>query len=147
MRKSGALSLALSAGLIAVLALMLRVLTAPVKLSPERVKVPMAAWYSPVCLRDRAHRGLDGDRQAGGDRRRTRLGRSAAKDGGWTAILLRDAKALAPAENSRLAAIASQAIEVSTGLRPDQAIKRRQWACPAGQGAWPIARATAPARR
>ena len=33
----------MSAGLIAVFALMLRVLTAPLKLSPERVKVPMVA--------------------------------------------------------------------------------------------------------
>jgi hypothetical protein len=40
--------------------------------------------------RDRAHRGLDGDRQAGGDRRRSRQARSAAEDGGRAAFLPRE---------------------------------------------------------
>src|SRR4051794_6313865 len=53
-------------------------------------------------------------------------GRSAAEDDGRAAILFRDAKALAPAENSRPAAIAAEAIEASAVLRPDQAIKRRR---------------------
>ena len=40
--------------------------------------------------RDRAHRGLDGDRQAGGDRRRSLQARSAAEDGGRAAFLFRE---------------------------------------------------------
>jgi hypothetical protein len=52
--------------------------------------------------------------------------RSTAKDGGRAAILFRDAKALAPAENSRPAAVAAEAIEASAVLRPDQAIKRQR---------------------
>src|SRR3954469_8175894 len=52
--------------------------------------------------------------------------RSTAEDGGRAVILFRDAKALAPAENSRPAAIAAEAIEASAVLRPDQAIKRRR---------------------
>src|SRR4051794_33296842 len=52
--------------------------------------------------------------------------RSTAEDGGRAAILFRDAKALAPAENSRPAAVAAEAIEASAVLRPDQAIKRRR---------------------
>ena len=53
------------------------------------------------CSSGRAHRGLDGDRPAGGDRRRTRRC-EPQRSGGWrqTAILLRDAKPLAAAENS-----------------------------------------------
>jgi hypothetical protein len=39
-------------------------------------------------LRD--HRGLDGDLKAEGDRRRTRLGRSAAEDGGGETFLPRE---------------------------------------------------------
>ena len=56
---------------------------------------------SPAVLSGRAHRGLDGDRPAGGDRRRTRPC-EPQRSGGWrpTAILLRDAKPLAAAENS-----------------------------------------------
>src|SRR4051794_37611245 len=52
--------------------------------------------------------------------------RSTAEDGGRAAILFRDAKALAPAENSRPAAIAAEAIEASAVLRPDQAIERQR---------------------
>ncbi len=37
---------------------------------------------SPVCLPGPRHRGLDGDLEAGGDRRRSRQARSAAEDGG-----------------------------------------------------------------
>jgi hypothetical protein len=40
--------------------------------------------------RDRAHRGLDGGRQAGGDRRRSRQARSAAEDGVRAAFLPRE---------------------------------------------------------
>jgi hypothetical protein len=46
---------------------------------------------SPYCFRARDHRGLDGDLQAGGDRRRTRSpGRSAAEDGGGETLLARE---------------------------------------------------------
>src|SRR5262249_18078650 len=40
--------------------------------------------------RARDYRGLDGDRQAAGDRRRTRWGRSAAEDGGGGTFLARE---------------------------------------------------------
>ncbi|MFX9995568.1 hypothetical protein ABTP67_19060, partial [Acinetobacter baumannii] len=44
----------------------------------ERTDVSHAT--SPVVFRARDHRGLDGDLKAEDDRRRTRLGRSAAED-------------------------------------------------------------------
>src|SRR5712671_2607022 len=43
-----------------------------------------------LAVRARDHRGLDGDRQAAGDRRRTPWGRSAAEDGGGETFLARE---------------------------------------------------------
>src|SRR5216684_8750443 len=43
-----------------------------------------------LAVRARDHRGLDGDRQAAGDRRRTPWGRSAAEDGGGGTFLARE---------------------------------------------------------
>src|SRR5271165_1979029 len=80
---------------------------------------------SPWLFRARDHRGLDGDLQAGGDRRRTRpAGRSAAEDGGGASFLASARNGRRPGEESRAAAVAAQAIEVPTVLRPDQAIER-----------------------
>src|SRR5450432_1693202 len=45
---------------------------------------------SPWLFRARDHRGLDGDRRAEGDRRRTRSGRSTAEDGGGESFLPRE---------------------------------------------------------
>jgi hypothetical protein len=45
---------------------------------------------SPVCLSGRAHRGLDGDRWAGGERRRSPWARSAAEDGEGGTFLVRE---------------------------------------------------------
>jgi len=87
----GRLVAAFSAALIVVLALMLRVLTAPVKVSPDLVKVPMVAMVcSSSVSRDCAYRGLDGDRQAEGDRRRRRQARSATEDGDRPGFLPRE---------------------------------------------------------
>jgi hypothetical protein len=43
-----------------------------------------------LAVRARDHRGLDGDRQAAGDRRRTPWGRSTAEDGGGETFLARE---------------------------------------------------------
>jgi hypothetical protein len=84
--------------------------------------------------------GLDGADPAGGLATRILQDRSAAEDGGWPAILFRDAKppAWAAAENSGPATVAgkSEGLQPFT-LRPDQAIEQAVWASKAGQGAHP----------
>ncbi len=77
-----------------------------------------------------AHRGLDGDLQAGGKRRTRPPGRSAAEDGGGGAFLVSARNGRRPGEESRAAAVAAQAIEVPTVLRPDQAIERPRGRAP-----------------
>src|SRR5208337_2154986 len=58
--------------------------------SPIFLKVPMVAMSFLLAARARDHRSLDGDRQAMGDRRRTRQGRSAAEDGERKTFLPRE---------------------------------------------------------
>jgi hypothetical protein len=71
------LSQDLSAGLIIVLAVMLRVLTVPVKVAGlGEGDDGRHGMLLSVC-RDRAHRGLDGDLLARGDRRRSHQASSA----------------------------------------------------------------------
>src|SRR5258708_5239045 len=74
------------------LAWTLKVTISPWNSLPDFLKEPMFAMsLSPCCFRARDHRGLDGDLQAGGDRRRTRSpGRSAAEDGGGETFLARE---------------------------------------------------------
>ncbi len=55
---------------------------------------------SPVCLPGRAHRGLDGDLQAGGDRRRTRSRAGAQRRMAAGSFLASRGMALAPGEES-----------------------------------------------
>jgi len=75
-----------------------------------------------LAFEPRDHRGLDGDLNAEGDRRRTRLGRSAAEDGGGQDFLAprgmgapspRLSRGGSPGEESLTSAIAVQAIEAS----------------------------------
>src|SRR3954447_19309213 len=105
---------------------MLSVLTAPVKVVPERMKVPMVAMVLSPVSRDRAHRGLDGDLQAAGDRRRTR--HEPEQSGGWRpgGFLGSRGMRFSAGEESCPVAIAAEAIEASAVLRPDQAIERQR---------------------
>src|ERR1700752_3313194 len=65
------------------LALRLRVTSSPVKPCSVLVKVPMFAIVVLLALfPSRDHRGLDGDRKAGDERRRILQDRSAAEDAG-----------------------------------------------------------------
>src|ERR1700752_5484608 len=71
------------------LALRLRVTSSPVKPCSVLVKVPMFAIVVLLALFPRRdHRGLDGDRQDGDERRRIRQDRSAAEDAGGGPFLL-----------------------------------------------------------
>src|SRR5216683_1833912 len=72
-------------------------------------------------LRD--HRGLDGDLKAEGDRRRTRLGRSAAEDGGGETFLPREEWAKPRGRKSRRSHCGS-GDRGEAGLRPDLANER-----------------------
>jgi hypothetical protein len=74
--------------------------------------VPMVAMLSLLgCyFEHRAHRGLDGDQGAGGDRRRTLQGRSAAEDVGRETFLSRE-EARRAGEESRTTGVAAEAIE------------------------------------
>src|SRR5882757_9388273 len=89
----------------------LKVRISPRNSWPDFLKVPMFAMSFLLGARARDHRGLDGDLQAEGDRRRTpvRAGaqrRMAAARLSW---LARNGQS--PGEESRAAAIAAQAIE------------------------------------
>ena len=68
----------------------LRVTISPWNSWPDFLKVPMLAMSLLLAVRARDHRGLDGDLQAEGDRRRTPSGRSAAEDGGGETFLPRE---------------------------------------------------------
>jgi hypothetical protein len=107
------------------------------KVVPERMKVPMVAMVLSPVSRDRAHRGLDGDLQAAGDRRRTcmQAGAERRMAAGRLSCLARNGVPGSPrrwpwggtpGEESCPAAIAAEAIEASAVLRPDQAIERRR---------------------
>src|SRR5579871_5192319 len=92
MRWLGALSpvRAVSGTMRTPLAWTLRVKISPWNSLPDFLKVPMVAMSFLLVVRARDHRGLDGDRQAAGDRRRTRQGRSAAEDGDGATFLPRE---------------------------------------------------------
>jgi hypothetical protein len=69
---------------------------------PVFLKVPMVAMSDLLLVsRARAHRGLDGDRRAGGDRRRTQLA-GPKRSGGRrrTAFLYREECGVAAGEES-----------------------------------------------
>src|SRR5215470_12009256 len=120
MRWLGAFSLVRLTGTMRTfLARRLRVKISPrYSLSPTRSKVPMVAmWFLPA-VRARDHRGLDGDQEAAGDRRRTRRAgahrRMAARDflvprgmGEPISRALFLARGASPGEESRAAAIAA----------------------------------------
>ena len=79
---------------------------------------------SPCCFRARDHRGLDGDRRAGGDRRRIRLAdQSEAEDGRRTTFLSREEWAARPGEES-FAPPLRLGDRGAAVLRPDQAMER-----------------------
>jgi hypothetical protein len=81
-----------------------------------------------LAVRARDHRGLDGDLQAEGDRRRTRLRagaqqRMAAARLSW---LARNGRS--PGEENRAAAVAAQAIEAQPSfgqIKPSEAARLR----------------------
>src|SRR3954452_12979803 len=90
----------------------LRVTISPWSSWPDFLNEPMLAMSLLLAVFElRDHRGLDGDLNAEGDRRRTRLGRSAAEDGGGETFLARARNGRSPGEESLTAAIAVQAIE------------------------------------
>src|SRR5712664_3154388 len=69
----------------------LRVTISPWSSWPDFLNEPMLAMSLLLAVFElRDHRGLDGDLRAEGDRRRTRLGRSAAEDGGGETFLPRE---------------------------------------------------------
>src|ERR1700730_15508928 len=73
------------------LACMLRVMISPWNSWPDFLKEPMLAMVLLLAVFElRDHRGLDGDLEAEGDRRRTHSGRSAAEDGGGETFLPRE---------------------------------------------------------
>src|SRR5215208_3341858 len=103
----------------------LRVTISPWNSWPDFLKEPMLAMSLLLsCFRARDHRGLDGDLKAEGDRRRTRLGRSAAEDGGGETFLASRGMGEAQGKKVDPSAIAVQAIEAA-GLRLDQANERQ----------------------
>src|SRR5882672_3577838 len=124
MRKSGALSFAFSAGLIRALTLSASVLTAPVKPFSVFVKVPMVAMVVLlVCCSGRDHRGLDGDREAGGDRDAPLAAEAAAEDGG-TKTFLGSARNARHAQGKKVDGPPLRAGDRGVaGPRPDQPIR------------------------
>jgi hypothetical protein len=99
---------------------------------------------SPLAVRARDHRGLDGDRQATGDRRRTR---GPERSGGWRRRDFVGSRgmgepgsprafsrgAASPGEESRAAAIAARRSRPAV-LWPDHAIKRPRGSPDSSQG-------------
>src|SRR5690242_6123983 len=89
----------------------LSVTISPWKSLPTFLKEPMFAMSLLLAASCRDHRGLDGDREAGGDRRRTSC--RPQRRGGWRrgdfVVFARNGRS--PGEESRPAAIAAQAIE------------------------------------
>src|SRR5579883_3434287 len=75
------------------------------------LKEPMLAMSLLLAVRARDHRGLDGDLQAGDDRRRTRLRAGAQRrmPSGRLSCLARNGRS--PGEESRGEGVAAQAIE------------------------------------
>src|SRR5215831_3887419 len=101
----------------------LRVTISPWYSWPDFLKVPMLAMSLLLDVRARDHRGLDGDLQAQGDRRRTHLrAESAAEDGGGETFLPREewAKPRGRKSHRRRCGTGDRGADV---LWPDQAIR------------------------
>src|ERR1700676_3838978 len=102
----------------------LRVTISPWNSWPDFLNEPMLAMSLLLAVFElRDHRGLDGDLKAEGDRRRTRLGRSAAEDGGGETFLPREEWAKPRGRKSHRRHCGSDDRGVA-GLRPDQANER-----------------------
>src|ERR1700751_2289542 len=103
------------------LALRLRVPSSPVKPCSVLVKVPMFAIVVLLALfPSRDHRGLDGDRKAGDERRRILQDRSAAEDARRATFLLREewAKPRGRKLNAGIAARRSRRSRCPAKVRP-----------------------------
>src|SRR2546430_16813433 len=92
----------------------LRVTISPWYSWPDFLKVPMLAMSLLLDVRTRDHRGLEGDLQAEGDRRRTHLRAEAKRRMAAVrpSCLARNGRS--PGEESLTAAVAAQAIEAQT---------------------------------
>src|SRR6476646_5469259 len=102
----------------------LRVTISPWNSWPNFLNEPMLAMSLLLAVFElRDHRGLDGDLKAEGDRRRTRLGRSAAEDGRGETFLPREEWAKPRGRKSRPRHCGS-GDRGAAGLRPDQANER-----------------------
>src|SRR6266478_3147863 len=90
----------------------LRVTISPCNSPPTFLKEPMFAMTLLLWLsRARDHRGLDGDRKAGGDRRRTRSRAGAERRMAPVRLCCLARNGRSPGEESRSDAVAAQAIE------------------------------------
>src|SRR6266478_1958052 len=102
----------------------LRVTISPWNSWPDFLNEPMLAMSLLLAVFElRDHRGLDGDLKAEGDRRRTRLGRSAAEDGGGETFLPREEWAKPRGRKSHRCHCGS-GDRGAAGLRPDRANER-----------------------
>src|SRR6478672_12255095 len=107
----------------------LRVTISPWNSWPDFLNEPMLAMSLLLAVSElRDHRGLDGDLEAEGDRRRTRLGRSAAEDGGGETFLPREEWAKPRGRKSHRSRCGS-GDRGAAGLRLDQANERQGAAC------------------
>src|SRR5205807_6232087 len=89
----------------------LRVTISPWYSWPDFLKVPMLAMSLLLDVRARDHRGLDGDLQAGGDRRRTRSRAGAQRRMAAVRLSCLARNGRSPGEESLTDAVAAQAIE------------------------------------
>src|SRR5262249_20244292 len=102
----------------------LRVTISPWYSWPDFLKVPMLAMSLLLGVRARDHRGLDGDLQAEGDRRRIHLGAEAQGRMAGVRLSCLARKGRSPGEESLTAAVAAQAIEAQTSfgqIKPSEA--------------------------
>src|SRR6202163_2824457 len=108
----------------------LRVTISPWNSWPDFLNEPMLAISLLLAVFElRDHRGLDGDLKAEGDRRRTRLGRSAAEDGGGETFLAIARNGRSPGEESLTAAVAVQAIEAQPAFGQIKPMRGKVLAC------------------
>src|SRR3546814_12645969 len=112
------------------LAWTLSVTISPLNSLPLFLKVPMVAMLSLLgCyFEHRAHRGLDGDQGAGGDRRRTLQGRSAAEDVGRETFLSRE-EARRAGEDSRTTGVEAEATEAKPAFGQHSTFRDRVGVC------------------
>src|SRR5439155_3101636 len=102
----------------------LRVTISPWYSWPDFLKVPMLAMSLLLDVRARDHRGLDGDLQAEGDRRRTRLRAGAQRRMAAVRLSWLARNGRSPGEESLTAAVAAQAIEAQPSfgqIKPSEA--------------------------